>query len=118
MWLVLGLMAPALGTGGWVRPSALEHTPVAQLGLHAAPLAHGDLGERTHELPLTSEAKDAIEVEDELSERAAAALSCLQASLDLGLATAVSKHRFAEVHDGGSGSLHCGPLHNRGPPLA
>lgn len=120
VWLVLGLMTPALGLGGWVRPSAIEHTPVAQLGLHAAPLAHGDLAERTQELPLTNEAeaKDAAGAEDALRERASTALAWLDRSFDLSLAAAVSQHRFADAHDGGSGSSHRSTLHNRGPPVA
>lgn len=121
MWLVLGLMTPALGLGGWVRPSAIEHAPVAELGLHTAPLAHGDLAERTQELPLTSEtkdSKDAAEAEDELRERASTALPWLDRSFDLALAAASSQHRFAEAHDAGSGSSHRSTLHNRGPPVA
>lgn len=117
LWVVLAVMVPALGMGGWARPAAAEPAPVDEPGLHAGPAAHGDPAERTHELPPTGETKDAKDAEDEFRERVSIASLWLAPRLDLDLAAAVSLHRFADAHDAGSGSLHGGSLHNRGPPV-
>jgi hypothetical protein len=113
LWLVLALVAPALGMGAWARPAAAEGTPVAELGLHTGPSNHGDPAERTHELPLSGEVKDCKDAQDELRELG---LPCLGPCFDLDLAAAVSKHRFADAHDDGSRASHFAAPRNRGPP--
>lgn len=119
VWLVLGLMTPAMGLGGWVRPAAAEQAQVAEPGLHAGPKAHGDPAEEAPDLPLQSKVEDSKDTsEDELRERHSAAPLWLAPSLDLDLGAAIRGHRFADAHHGGPGSSHRGGLHNRGPPRA
>lgn len=116
VWLVLGLMVPALGLGGWVRPAAAEQAHLADAGLHAGPTGHGDPAERSYDLPLQS--KDSKDGEDELRERASDAPLWLAPSFELDLAATVRGLRFADAHHGDPGSAHRGALHNRGPPVA
>lgn len=116
--LVLGLVAPALGLGGWARPAPAEHTQVAEPGLHAGPLAHGDPAEHAPEFPLQGAAEDTKDAEDDFRERTSVAPLWLAPSLELELAAASRGLRFAEAHHGGPGASHRGALHNRGPPLA
>jgi hypothetical protein len=118
LWLVLGLMTPALGLGGWARPAAAaEQAQVAEPGLHAGPLAHGDPAERTSELPPRVEVEDSKDSSSS-DDKAAAAPLGLGPSFDLDLAAAIAVHRFADARDDGPGSSHRGALHNRGPPVA
>jgi hypothetical protein len=124
VWLVLGLMAPGLGLGGWARPAAADHAQVAEQGVHAGPLGHADPAELPHELPLRSEAedaedaKDAKESKDDLRKRSHTAALWLLPVLDLHLIASLAACRFADGHDGDPGCTHRGRLHNRGPPLA
>jgi hypothetical protein len=119
VWLVLGLMAPAMGLGEWARPAAAEHPQVAELGLHAGPSAHGDFAKHSPDAPPCSEFEDSKDgSEDELRERTSVAPLWLAPSLELDLAAACRGLRFAEAHDYGPGSHHRGAFHNRGPPVA
>ena len=115
--LLVGLMAPAVGLGGWVHPASVEQAHVAELGLHAGPSAHGDPAEHSPDFPLRSEIEDSKDSEDELRERTSIAPLWLAPDYDLDLAAASRMHRFADAHDGGPGSSHRGALHNRGPPV-
>lgn len=116
--LVLGLVAPALGLGGWARPAPAEHAQVAELGLHAGPMAHGDPAEQSQDFPLRSQVEDSKDAEDDLRERTSVAPLWLAPSFELDLAAAIRGLRFADAQHGGPGSTHRGALHNRGPPLA
>lgn len=116
VWLVLGIMAPALGMGGWARPAAVEHAQVAELGLHAGPTAHGDPAEHAPDFPLRTEIEEK-DCEDELRERTSIAPLWLAPGYDLDLTAASRMHRFADAHDSGPGASHRGALHNRGPPV-
>ena len=119
VWLVLGLMTPAMGLGGWVHPAAAELSQVAEPGLHAGPDGHGDPAEHAPDLPLESKVEDSKDSsEDELRERHSVAPLWLVPSFDLDLAAASRGHRFVDAHHGGPGSSHRGGLHNRGPPRA
>jgi len=115
---VLALVAPALGLGGWVQPAPAEHVQTAELGLHAGSSQHGDLAERTFDLPLRGEVEDSKDSEDELRERTSIAPLWLAPDLALDLAAVSRGHRFADARHGGPGSSHRGALHNRGPPVA
>lgn len=118
--LLVGLMAPAVGLGGWVHPASVERAHVAELGLHAGPSAHGDPAEHSPDFPLRTEvedSKDSKDSEDELRERTSIAPLWLAPAYDLDLAAASRMHRFADAHGGGPGSAHRGVLHNRGPPV-
>ena len=117
VWLVFGLMAPALGLGGWVRPAAAEQVQVAEEGLHAGSNAHGDPAEHSPDIPLHIDLEDSKDSEDELRERTSMAPLWLAPAIDLDLAAAIRGHRFADAHHGGPGSSHRGALHNRGPPV-
>ena len=118
VWLVFGIMAPALGMGGWARPAAAELAQVAEPGLHAGPEAHGDPAEHAPDFPLRSEIEDSKDSEDELRERTSIAPLWLAPAYDLDLSVASRLLRFSDAHDGGPGSSHRGALHNRGPPVA
>jgi len=119
MWLVLGLMAPALGLGEWVRPEAVEHVQVVELGIHAGPEGHGSFAKHSPDVPLCSEFEDSKDSsEDELRERTSVAPLWLAPSLDLDFTASVRGLRFAESHDFGPGCHHRGAFHNRGPPVA
>jgi hypothetical protein len=118
VWLVMGLMAPALGLGAWVHPATAEQAQVAELGLHAGPEPHGDPAEHAPDLSLQSKVEDSKDSEDELRERHSVAPLWLAPSFDLDLTAAIRGHRFDDAHDGGPGSSHRGGLHNRGPPRA
>jgi hypothetical protein len=117
LWLVLGLMTPALGLGGWVHPASVDEPHVAEPGVHAPP-GHANPAERPHELPLRSEAEDAEDSKDDLRKRSSTTPLGLPPGFDLQLAAAVAGHRFADPHDGGPGCTHRDQLHNRGPPRA
>jgi hypothetical protein len=114
--LLVGLMSPAVGLGGWVHPASVERVHVAELGLHAGPLAHGDPAEHAPDFSVRSEIEDSKDSEDELRERTSIAPLWLAPAYDLDLAAASRMHRFADAHDDGPGSSHRGALHNRGPP--
>jgi hypothetical protein len=116
--LVLGLMVPALGLGGWLRPAAAEQAQVAEAGLHAVSSPHGDPAEPAPNLPVRGGAEDSKDSEDELRKRHSVAPLWLAPSFELDLPATARGHRFADAHHGGPGSSHRGALHNRGPPRA
>jgi hypothetical protein len=123
VWLMLGLIAPALGLGGWARPAAVDQAQVAEQGLHAGPSGHADPAEIPHDFPARGQAEDAEDSKDskdDLRKRASASPLWLSSSVfDLRfLAASVAAHRFADGHAGGPGSTHRDQLHNRGPPVA
>jgi hypothetical protein len=116
--LVLGLLAPALGLGGWVHPAAAAHAQSAEPGLHAGPSAPGDPAAQAFGLARRGEAEDTKDAEDDVRERTPFAPLWLAPSLPLDLAAAARGHRLADAHHGGPGSCYRGALHNRGPPRA
>lgn len=118
VWLVLGLVAPAMGMGAWAKPAAAARAPVVELGLHAGPEAHGDPAEHSRESPVSTESSDAKDAEDDFRERTSVAPLWLAPTLDLDLHASVARHLFADERGGEAGRAHRGSLHNRGPPRA
>lgn len=116
--MVLALVAPALGMGGWARPVAAVPGGVVEPGFHAGFAGHGDPAKHNEPSPVRAETIDAEDSEDDVRVRAAKEPFWLAAAPDLDLVRSVTLHTFAAEHRRGVARGYRGLLNNRGPPRA